>query len=77
MPKAYPLFNPQIKTVFGGAEVDLYLLATELAKDNDFAVSFITADYGQPPIETIAGVKIILHKVKAQAVPTQNFILCH
>lgn len=59
MPKAYPLFNAQVKTVFGGAEVDLYLLATELAKDKDFAVSFITADYGQPPIETIAGVQIV------------------
>jgi hypothetical protein len=54
MPKAYPLFNPQVKTVFGGAEVDLYLLATELAKDSGFAVSFITADYGQPEIELFA-----------------------
>jgi glycosyltransferase involved in cell wall biosynthesis len=59
MPKAYPLFNVQVKAVFGGAEVDLYLLATELAKDKGFAVSFITADYGQPPIETITGVKIV------------------
>ena len=24
-PKAYPLFNPDCKGVFGGAEVDLYL----------------------------------------------------
>jgi glycosyltransferase involved in cell wall biosynthesis len=58
-PKAYPLFNPACKGVLGGAEVDLYLLATELAKDKDFTVSFITADYGQLPIETIAGVQII------------------
>ena len=39
--------------------MDLYLLATELAKDKDFAVSFITADYEQNRIEEIAGVKII------------------
>jgi len=58
-PKAYPLFNPDIKAVFGGAEVDLYFLATELAKDENFIVSFITADYGQEEIETIAGVRII------------------
>jgi len=58
-PKAYPLFNPDVKEVFGGAEVDLYLLSTELAKDDSFAVSFVTADYGQEPIGIIEGVKII------------------
>jgi len=58
-PKAYPLFNPRIKAVFGGAEVDLYFLATELAKDENFEVSFITADYGQEKIQTIEGVKLI------------------
>ena len=58
-PKAYPLFNPDVKKVFGGAEVDLYLLATELAKDENFAVSFITADYNQEDIETIGNVRVI------------------
>jgi len=57
-PKAYPLFNPEIKQVFGGAEVDLYLLATELAKDKGFDVSFIVADYGQDAVETIEGVRV-------------------
>jgi glycosyltransferase involved in cell wall biosynthesis len=58
-PKAYPIFNPEKGDYFGGAEVDLYLLATELAKDENFAVSFIAADYGQPPVELREGVKII------------------
>jgi len=58
MPKAYPLFNPNVEAVFGGAEVDLYYLATELAKDDSFTVSFITADYGQEPVETIEAVRI-------------------
>ena len=58
-PKAYPLFNPKVKEVFGGAEVDIYYLATELAKDKDFAVSCLTADYGQQETETIEGVRII------------------
>ncbi len=58
-PKAYPLFNPDVKKVFGGAEVDLYFLATELAKDQNFDVSFITADYGQSDFETIEAVRII------------------
>ncbi len=58
-PKAYPLFNQEADAVFGGAEVDLYYLGTELAKDDNFEVSFVTADYGQPNIETRENVKII------------------
>ena len=58
-PKAYPLFNPDIKKVFGGAEVDLYLLAGTLAKDEKFEVSFIVADYGQKKFEKIKNVNII------------------
>jgi len=58
-PKAYPIFNPDKGNYFGGAEVDLYYLATELAKDIDFEVSFIVADYGQPLTETREGVTII------------------
>ena len=58
-PKAYPLFNPAVTSVFGGAEVDLYLLATELAKDDAFDVSCITADYAQPETEQIENVTII------------------
>ena len=58
-PKAYPLFNPAADGVIGGAEVDLYLLATELAKDENFRVTFITADYGQPTQETIENVRVI------------------
>jgi glycosyltransferase involved in cell wall biosynthesis len=50
-PKAYPLLNPACQATFGGAEVDLYLLGTELAKDSEFRVSFVTADYGQPQQE--------------------------
>ncbi len=58
-PKAYPLFNEAVDGVFGGAEVDLYYLATELAKDEGFDVSFIVADYGQADVETIENVTVI------------------
>jgi len=57
-PKAYPIFNPDVGTYFGGACVDLYYLATEMAKDDGFDVSFIVADYGQPDGEVIEGVKL-------------------
>ena len=58
-PKAYPLFNPKVQKPFGGAELDLYLLATELAKDKDFDISCITADYGQKHTETVEHVTLI------------------
>ena len=57
--KAYPLFNPEIKSVFGGAEVDFYNLATELALDKNFDVSCIVADYGQPASEVRQNVTLI------------------
>jgi len=51
-PKAYPLFNPKAKTVvFGGAEVQFYLLATELAKKSNFEVCMIVADCCQKKVE--------------------------
>lgn len=59
MPKAYPLFNPALPALFGGSEVDLYYLATELARNPDFAVSFVVADYGQPDREVREGVTLI------------------
>lgn len=59
VPKVYPLFDRSLKSVFGGAEVDVYLLGTELAKDDKFKVSFVTADYGQQSTEQIEGVEII------------------
>ena len=58
-PKAYPLFAPAAEGVFGGAEVDLYLIGTELAKDEGFEVSFVTADYGQADSEVINNVTVI------------------
>ena len=57
--RAYTLFNPDAKGVIGGAEVDLYLLSTELAKDKNFDVSFVLGDYGQESIEIREGVTVI------------------
>jgi glycosyltransferase involved in cell wall biosynthesis len=59
VPKAYPLFNSDVKSVFGGAEVDCYLLATELAKDKDYDISCIVADYGQDSCQVRQDVTII------------------
>ncbi len=56
---AYPLFNPDAKGVIGGAEVDSYYIATELAKDPNYRVSCIVADYGQEPVEVRESVTLI------------------
>jgi len=40
---AYPLFNPNYKSSFGGAEMQIYLISKELAKDNNFDVNIIVA----------------------------------
>ncbi len=59
MPKAYPLFDTSAEGVFGGSERDLYFIAVELAKDRDYDVHFIVADYGQNKTERMHGVKLI------------------
>ena len=54
----YPLFAPHSSGVQGGSEVDLYMIATELAKDKRFRVSIVTGDFGQPDIEMINNVTV-------------------
>lgn len=58
MPKAYQLFNPEVKSTFGGAEVQLSLLAKELAKRSDLDIHFMVADYGQKERETYESVEV-------------------
>jgi glycosyltransferase involved in cell wall biosynthesis len=57
-PKAYQLFNPKVKSTFGGAEVQLSLLAKELSNYKDIKVDFMVADYGQKSIETYGLIKV-------------------
>lgn len=72
---AYPLFNPACKATFGGAEVDMYLLAVELAKDARYDVTCVVGDFGQPPIENISGVTIVRAYAHSQAKIVQMAIL--
>src|ERR1041385_2334316 len=54
----YHPFNPRNFSKFGGAEVQAHLLATELAKDSNYEVSYILGNFGQPNIEIIQNVKL-------------------
>ncbi|MBW2978003.1 glycosyltransferase family 4 protein [Candidatus Woesearchaeota archaeon] len=69
---AYPLFNPKCKRTFGGSEVQMYLIAKELAKDKKFDVNFIVADFGQRKTEKYFDVKV--HKSYPVAKKIINYI---
>jgi glycosyltransferase involved in cell wall biosynthesis len=56
---AYPLFNKECKATFGGSEVDLYLIATNLAKDPMYEVDFVLGDFSQDNIEHRQNVRVI------------------
>ena len=56
--RSYPLFAKKSSEYFGGAEVQISLIAKELAKDNRFKVSVITGDYGQKKVISKKGLKI-------------------
>ena len=55
---AYPLFNPKSKIVFGGAQIQLYLLAKELTKDKKNSVSFLTDNRFQNKVQVINNIKV-------------------
>ncbi len=58
---AYPLFNPRCDATFGGAEVDLYNVAVNIAKNSKYEITFLVGDYGQDMIEYYNEVKVIKH----------------
>jgi len=68
--KAYPVFNPKVKSNFGGSEVQLGLFALELAKKQDNKVYFLVFDHGQDNKETVGGV--IVQKVSRN---TDNILI--
>lgn len=60
---AYPLLNKNTKDflkygLFGGAEIDMYILATYLVKTGRYDVTFWVGDYGQPQEEVINGIEV-------------------
>jgi len=57
-PKAYQLFNPEVRSTFGGAEVQLYLLSTNLADNKKLDIHFMVADYGQKKVETHSNIQV-------------------
>jgi glycosyltransferase involved in cell wall biosynthesis len=58
---AYPLFNPAISHIFGGAEVRAWLFGVGLSKFSDNEVSFIVLNHGQPQVEHYGLIKVYRH----------------
>lgn len=50
VPRVYSLLDKNIVNQTGGSEKQVYLIARALAKDPDFDVNFLIADYGQEEI---------------------------
>ena len=57
-PFAYSLFNPKVSLKFGGSEMQMYLISSELARDNQFDVNFVVLDVGQKKKEVYNNVKL-------------------
>lgn len=55
---AYRLFDPSCPAPFGGAELQMYLLATELASSVEWDVHFVTQDFGQPNRQDRDGITV-------------------
>ena len=68
----YPLFNKELDVPFGGAEVDMYNVATELSQDERYAVTVWVADFGQPRTEWYGRVRVI--KIPHYYVSRPSFI---
>ncbi|MFX0186740.1 MAG: glycosyltransferase family 4 protein [Candidatus Hodarchaeota archaeon] len=69
----YAVFNPASKAKIGGAEVDLYNIANELVKDDNFEIYFLVADFGQKSLEIYNNIKVI--KGHSQKKNFKNYIL--
>lgn len=59
---SYALFSKDGNLPHGGSEIQLYFLARELAKDNNFEISFVVGDFGQKSVEKKEGVTLFKAK---------------
>jgi len=58
MTGSYQVFS-KASSGYGGAEINLYFLAREFAKDPNIQVEFLVGDFGQEKVEIIENVKLI------------------
>ena len=56
---AYPLFNKNCPTTFGGSEIQLYQIAQKLSKIHTYKINFIVGNFNQKLIEFYHRIKVI------------------
>lgn len=55
---AYGLFDPGCTAPFGGAELQMFVIAKELAKDPSLDVHFLVQDYDQPKSQRFGAITV-------------------
>ncbi|MEW6234274.1 MAG: glycosyltransferase family 4 protein [Candidatus Omnitrophota bacterium] len=70
---AFKLFRPEETQFFGGAELQLYFLSRELAKNPENTVQFITRGHG--PAETFESEGIRVYKIPYRENPALRMVL--
>lgn len=55
----YSLFRDHVQETYGGGQIEMYLLAEELRKKQNYDIAMIFLDYGQPHEEHIDGIHLI------------------
>ncbi len=70
-PSSYPYFYKNTGVTSGGAELQMSLIAKELAQIDKYEVCFFIADHGQPKEDYVEGVKLI----RAFSLPKQEGIV--
>ncbi len=58
-PASYPFFNNDNKSIHGGAEFQIFLLARYISKNPLFKVTFIVGDYGQKEKENFENIHLL------------------
>ncbi|PCI21360.1 hypothetical protein COB64_00555 [Candidatus Wolfebacteria bacterium] len=65
----YPIFNTNCKKLFGGSEVQMYLIGRELSRRQNFNISFLVGDYNQNKKETYENISVY-----RGITPSKNFM---
>ncbi len=75
----YSLFQEVIRETYGGAQIDMYLLAKEFSKKQNYEVAMIFLDYGQPSYECIDGIHLFKsYRPRHRGLLVWQFIVaCH
>ena len=56
---SYPFFTKAESSTFGGAELQMFLLANQVSKNKDFEITFLTGNFKQEKVQQHNNIKLI------------------